>query len=101
MFSVIRNVLYNDSLRMPVVGITMSRSYATFVKNVYKAIGYEAPFSVDEKETVLEKVNHMDETTLYGQINKQQAVRIYNHRKGCIQRIIYKSKGVSTDSKNW
>jgi len=54
-----------------------------FIKDVYKTIGYLAPFDVNEREIILEKLNECKEEELGNFIAKKLAKRIVLHRDKC------------------
>jgi len=64
-----------------------------FVKNIYKVIGYNAPFNEDEKMEVLEKINTLPESELSNYTSKKigrliQAHRIKNGPFECVEQLL-------------
>ena len=64
-------------------------------QDVYKTIGYTAPFPVSEKEEILEKLNKYTEEELAQYVAKKNAKAISAHRKKngeftCVEQLLGK-----------
>jgi len=64
-----------------------------FVKDVYKVIGYEAPFSEDQKRKAVEKLNSLPVTELFNHTTKKFSKLIDVHREkngpfDCVEQLL-------------
>jgi len=64
-----------------------------FVKNVYKEIGYQAPFTEQEKQEALHKLNTLTEKELSNYTSKRLSKMLDNHREKngkfeCIEQLL-------------
>jgi hypothetical protein len=53
---------------------------ATSIRDVYKTVGYAAPFTEEEKEKILERVNSLTEEQLSKFIAKKNSRNIIQHK---------------------
>jgi len=81
------------------MGARFSRSVHTspptfqFIKNVYKEIGYRAPFTENEKKRAIDKLNNLNEKELNHYTSKKFSKLLYGHRAkhgdfDCIEQLL-------------
>jgi hypothetical protein len=48
----------------------LSSRSATFVRDIYKKINYDAPFTMEDKHLILKRLNHLSSKQLEGYVSK-------------------------------
>ena len=75
------------------IPLKFSARHIAYIRDVYKTIGYAAPFTTAEKEKILERVNSLSEEQLGKFIAKKNSKNIAAHKEkfglfACVEQLL-------------